>query len=277
VGAVEAPSYLPPGAEGELAADAAGGWPREGALRVSHLTAGYRNGAEPVLCDVSFELPGGGTKLAVVGRTGSGKSTLLLCLLRLVEPTGGVVSIDGVDTSKLGLNRLRGAVGVVPQEQATFSGTLRDNLDPNGAQSEAALTDALSAANLQHLAPMLDVPLGPSRGPQLKLSVGQRQLLSIARALLPPRRRLVLMDEPTSSIDAGTDALVQKLLRDHFSTTTTITVTHRLRTIERADRVLVLDKGAVVEFGEPATLLAQPGSALAALVRSGAIERVEAP
>jgi ATP-binding cassette subfamily C (CFTR/MRP) protein 1 len=81
------------------------------------------------------------------------------------------------------------------------------------------------------------------------------------------------MDEPTASVDASTDALMQQLFAEHFADTTTVTVTHRLRTIQRADRVLVLDKGSVVEFGPPAQLLGQPDSALAALVRSGAIER----
>ncbi|CAI5520236.1 unnamed protein product, partial [Closterium sp. Naga37s-1] len=231
------------------------GWPNEGAVRVEGLTVRYRPTLDPVLQDVSFQLLGG-EKCGVVGRTGAGKSTLMLALFRLVQPSGGCILIDGVDTATISLTRLRRNVMAIPQDPVLFGSSLRFNLDPFNQHPDAALWEALDAVQLRGKAGGLQRGLEASMSEfGENFSVGQRQLVCLARAVLH-RSRILLMDEATANVDMATDALIQTTIRRQFAASTVITIAHRLHTIIDADKVLVLEQGRVVQFGSPQQLAA---------------------
>ncbi|KAG5182090.1 hypothetical protein JKP88DRAFT_349004 [Tribonema minus] len=230
------------------------GWPWEGGLEFKGVTMRYREDTDLVLKGVDLTITPG-EKIGIVGRTGSGKSSLLQVLFRMVEVEDGLVLIDGVDTRQMGLSALRSRLTIIPQEPVLFSGTLRSNLDPFDAYSEEEVWAALRAAGLDTLVRGLPEGLNePVAEYGENLSVGQRQLLCMARALLR-RSRLLLLDEATSSVDPQTDALIQKTIRSAFKDCTVLTIAHRLNTITDSDRILVMDDGRVAEFAPPAELL----------------------
>ena len=198
-----------------------------------------------------------GEKIGIVGRTGCGKSTLLSAILRIIEPCGGKVIIDGIDVATIGLRDLRSRISLVAQDCVLFAGSIRSNLDPfSMAASDDVIWDALTAASLRDTVQAmggLDASVSESGG---NLSQGQRQLVSLARALLR-NSRILILDEATSSIDTATDALIQKTIRTSFADSTTLTIAHRIHTIIDSDKILVLDAGAVAEFGPPSDLMLQ--------------------
>ncbi|KAJ5759824.1 Metal resistance protein YCF1 [Penicillium odoratum] len=235
------------------------GWPAQGAVSFKDYSTRYREGLDLVLKNINLDIKPH-EKIGVVGRTGAGKSSLTLALFRLIEPTNGDISIDGLDVSTIGLFDLRGRLAIIPQDPAMFEGTLRDNLDPRHVHDDTALWSALEHARLKvHVAQMegqLDAVIQEGGS---NLSQGQRQLVSLARALLTPSNILVL-DEATAAVDVETDALLQRTLRSSiFSDRTIITIAHRINTIIDSDRIVVLDKGEVAEFDTPAELIKQGG------------------
>ncbi|KAJ9526631.1 hypothetical protein QJQ45_017605 [Haematococcus lacustris] len=257
--------------EEEAAAEVLGkqppaGWPHAGAIEVRDLTVRYRPDLDPVLRSLSFSVRGC-EKVGVCGRTGCGKSTLMITLYRLVEPCGGAIIIDGVDVAAIGLKDLRSRLSLVPQDPVIFSGTLRSNLDPFGAASgDAAIWEAVRRASLTDFVRGLDGGLDAViKEGGANLSVGQRQLLCMARALLRASRILVL-DEATSNVDNATDNLIQATIRSAFADCTVLTIAHRLHTIIDSDRILLLDAGKLAEFESPAVLLQRPGGAFRKLV-----------
>jgi ABC-type multidrug transport system fused ATPase/permease subunit len=191
----------------------------------------------------------------VVGRTGSGKSSLSVALFRMVEPCGGRILIDGVDIGGVPLETLRSRLSIIPQDPVLFSTTLRLNVDPFGAHPPGDVTAALAAVRLDKYP--LDMPISEGGG---NLSVGERQCLCIARALLR-RSRVILLDEATASIDAATDAFLQRAIRELFVGCTLVIIAHRLPTVADADGILVLDRGHVAEVGPPDELLRVPPAA----------------
>jgi ABC-type multidrug transport system fused ATPase/permease subunit len=241
-------------------------WPAAGRITFDDLELRYRPDLPPVVRGLSLEiLPG--EKVGIVGRTGSGKSTLLLGLYRILEPSGGRILIDAVDTSALALADLRSSLAIIPQEPVLFRGTVRKNLDPFGELSDEALWSALDKAESRALVERLPGGLGGVvHDGGLNFSVGQRQLLCLARAVLKGSR-VLLMDEATASVDVATDALIQKTVRETFRDATVLTIAHRLTTVMDADRVMVLEAGRVVEFDDPARLARQRSSSFAALLR----------
>ena len=173
---------------------------------------------------------------------------------------GGSVRIDGVDTSTIGLDRLRRAVAVIPQDPTLHKGSVRHNLDPFGEHTDEQLAQALARTALP--AEMLTAEVEKSGS---NLSSGERQLLCFARALVQQRSILVL-DEATSNLDAESDSRIQSLLRRDFGRVTLLTIAHRLKTIIDYDTVLVLSKGRLVEQGSPAALLERPEGTFTAMV-----------
>jgi ABC-type transport system involved in Fe-S cluster assembly fused permease/ATPase subunit len=220
----------------------------------------YRHDARSVgLRDVSFAAPPGSTT-ALVGPSGSGKTTAVRLAMRLIDPQGGCVRIDGLDMRQAKQAALRQAVALVPQDVALFNDSLYANIafSRPGATREEVRT----AAEAAELGPFIDsLPNGMStmvgeRG--LKLSGGERQRVGIARALLADPRVLIL-DEATSALDGPTEAAIQETLRKVRAGRTTLVVAHRLSTIVDADQILVLRRGKIVERGTHAELLAKTG------------------
>jgi ABC-type multidrug transport system fused ATPase/permease subunit len=248
------------------------GWPAQGAVTFKDYSTRYRPGLDLVLKDISLDIKPH-EKIGVVGRTGAGKSSLTLALFRIIEAAGGSISIDGLDISTIGLSDLRGRLAIIPQDPAMFEGTLRDNLDPRHVHDDTELWSVLEHARLkEHVAQMdgqLDALIQEGGS---NLSQGQRQLVSVARALLTPSNILVL-DEATAAVDVETDALLQRTLRSSvFQERTIITIAHRINTIIDSDRIVVLDKGRVAEFDTPANLIKRGGKFYELVKEAGLLE-----
>jgi len=201
-----------------------------------------------------------GERVALVGPSGAGKSTVLALLLRFYDPQSGAVRIDGVDLRQMAPRALRGLMAVVPQEPVIFAASVFDNLRygrpaATRAEAERACEQAYAAEFVARLPQGLDTPLG-ERG--VTLSGGQRQRLSIARALLADRP-LLLLDEATSSLDAESERMVQQALEALARGRTTLVIAHRLATVQHADRIVVLERGAIAAQGTHAELMRQGG------------------
>ncbi|KAJ7785936.1 hypothetical protein B0H16DRAFT_1681200 [Mycena metata] len=243
-------------------------WPASGKLSVEKLSAKYSADGPKVLHDVSFNIESG-ERVGVVGRTGSGKSSLTLALLRCIF-TDGNVYYDGVQTSSINLDALRSNITIIPQIPELLTGSLRKNLDLFEQYDDATLNSALRAAGLFALQRemdegkiTLDSEISSGGG---NLSVGQRQILALARAIVRGSKLLIL-DEATSAIDYKTDSVIQSSLRNELpKDTTLLTVAHRLQTIMDADKIMVLDAGRIVEFDTPKELLKNKKGMLRALV-----------
>jgi subfamily B ATP-binding cassette protein MsbA len=219
----------------------------------------FAYGEKEVLTDVSFASRAG-TVTALVGSSGSGKSTVAGLAASFRVPTRGVVRVDGHDLRSVRLESYRRHLGVVLQDEFLFEGTIRDNiLFARANASEADLLAAVRAAHVSEFTDRfgegLDTLIG-ERG--VKLSGGQRQRVSIARALLADPRVLIL-DEATSSLDTESEALIQQSLAGLLSGRTTLVIAHRLSTIRRADQILVLEGGRIVEHGPHDVLIAAGG------------------
>lgn len=216
-------------------------------------------GTESALNGASFIAKAGETT-ALVGASGAGKSTVFNVLTRLVDPASGQVSVGGVSTASMELMELRALFSVVTQDAPMFDDSLRDNIVLNTAGiADETLGEALSAAHLADfvgtLPQGLDTPVGP-RGSLL--SGGQRQRVAIARALVR-NAPILLLDEATSALDAESEVRVQQALDDLSTGRTTLVIAHRLSTIRRADRIVVMDKGRVVDQGRHSELMERGG------------------
>ncbi|KAL9964349.1 hypothetical protein ACROYT_G027978 [Oculina patagonica] len=233
-------------------------WPDAGNIVIEEFDLKYREGLPLVLKQINCDIKPG-EKVGIVGRTGAGKSTLTLALFRILERAGGRIVVDGVDIAKIGLQDLRSRLTIIPQDPVLFSGTLRLNLDPFDSHTDEELWKILEMSHLKSFVSGLEEGLlyPVSEGGE-NLSVGQRQLVCLARALLRKSKILVL-DEATAAVDLETDELIQQTIRREFADRTVFTIAHRLNTIMDYTRIMVLDKGFMVEFDTPQTLLAQQG------------------
>lgn len=245
-------------------------WPESGELELQHVSMAYRADTPTVLHDISLRLPSG-SKLGIVGRTGSGKSSLAKVLFRTPDVLRGQVIISGRDTSCIPKPSTRAALAYIPQHPYIFHGTLRTALDPLHACTDEALWRVLQDAELA--APMrarggLSAAINEGGS---NLSSGERQLLSVARALLRPAK-IVVMDEATAALSVAADAALQRVLEQRLQCRTTIIIAHRLSTIMTCDLVAVLERGRMKELGNPRELLANPNSEFAALAASSAAD-----
>ncbi|XP_034128605.1 multidrug resistance-associated protein 1 isoform X17 [Drosophila guanche] len=241
-------------------------WPEEGRVEFQNFQVRYREGLDLVLRGVSFNITGG-EKVGIVGRTGAGKSSLTLALFRIIEAAGGRIMIDGVDIAGMGLHMLRSRLTIIPQDPVLFSGSLRMNLDPFEIKTDDEIWKALELAHLKSFVKSLTGGLNQeiSEGGE-NLSVGQRQLVCLARALLR-KTKVLILDEATAAVDLETDDLIQKTIRTEFKECTVLTIAHRLNTIMDSDKVIVLDKGQITEFASPTELLDNPKSAFYSMAK----------
>ena len=219
----------------------------------------YNQGSSEVLHGVSFHARAGQT-VALVGHTGAGKSTIVKLLSRFYDPTGGRITLDGHDLRDVTTPSLRRQLGIVPQEGFLFAGTIRDNIA--FGKPDATLDEVMAAAEAVGADEFItDLPEGydteiEERG--ARLSIGQRQLVAFARALLVDPRLLIL-DEATSSVDIPTESRIERALETLLADRTAFVVAHRLSTIRRADLIVVLEHGDVIEAGTHEQLLARRG------------------
>ncbi|KAJ3942687.1 uncharacterized protein N0V96_006906 [Colletotrichum fioriniae] len=269
------------GGQQDPAAAIVHGWPSRGAIEINDVVASYEQQTHPdtdtdtittrALDGISLSIPPG-SKVGIVGRTGSGKSSLLLALLRLLPLSSGTISIDGVPLDALPLLPLRSVLVAITQDHFVLPGTVRQNLDPLGQVSDADAgvdADAEAGADAENILVSVLTRVGlwdtirdngglEAQFAEEALSHGQRQLFFLARAILRKDvGRVLLLDEATSSVDAHTERMVKDLIRDEFKHHTIIAIAHRLDTVVDFDRVVVLDKGRVVEVGNPRDLLNQ--------------------
>ncbi|EEQ37643.1 hypothetical protein CLUG_01766 [Clavispora lusitaniae ATCC 42720] len=245
-------------------------WPEHGEIDMENVTLRYAPHLPRVIKNVTFHVDSC-NKIGIVGRTGAGKSTIITALFRFLDPETGTISIDGVDISKIGLRNLRQAITIIPQDPTLFSGTIRSNLDPFNQYTDSQIFEALTRVNLispgeresstsggDNQNKFLDIESVITEGGN-NLSQGQRQLMCLARSLLKSPK-VILLDEATASIDYKSDALIQQTIRDEFSSSTILTIAHRLRSIIDYDKILVMDAGRVVEYDDPYTLIANSES-----------------
>lgn len=229
-----------------------------GAIRFRDVAFAYEEGT-PALAGVDLEIKPG-EHVSIVGGTGSGKSTLIKLLCRLLDPDRGHIEIDGQDVAQVTLASLRGSVGVIQQDPVLFHGSLRDNLlFARPEATEAQLREACRAARLDDLIARLPYGLDSSVHEQgATLSSGERQLVAIARLLLMDPA-IVVMDEATSHLDPATELRIEDALRAVSRERTTLVVSHRLDRMTRADRIVVMGAGRILESGTHAELLQADG------------------
>ncbi|KAL6254639.1 hypothetical protein P5V15_013946 [Pogonomyrmex californicus] len=233
-------------------------WPPEGRIEFKGVYLRYAPLEPPVLKNLNFVIYPR-EKIGIVGRTGAGKSSLIQALFRLAD-VDGVIDIDGIDTSQIGLHDLRSKISIIPQEPFLFSGSLRRNLDPFDSYTDDPLWRALDEVELKEMGLQAHIHEGGSN-----LSVGQRQLVCLARAIIRNNPILVL-DEATANVDPRTDELIQTTIRKKFEQCTVLTIAHRLNTVMDSDRILVMDAGSAVEFDHPHLLLEKETGYLKSMV-----------
>ncbi|KAF0026375.1 ATP-binding cassette sub-family C member 4 isoform X1 [Scophthalmus maximus] len=228
-------------------------WPKNGSITFDRVNFSYSASEPLVLKNLSVVFTSR-EKVGIVGRTGAGKSSLISALFRLAEPEGRII-IDDFLTSSLGLHTLRQRMSIIPQDPVLFTGTMRKNLDPFRQHTDEDLWNALQEVQMkavvEELPNKLETVLTESGS---NFSVGQRQLVCLARAILR-KNRILIIDEATANVDPRTDGLIQQTIRDKFQECTVLTIAHRLNTIIDCDRILVLDAGRIRECDEPYVLL----------------------
>ncbi|TAQ85854.1 hypothetical protein B7494_g5813 [Chlorociboria aeruginascens] len=249
-------------------------WPESGEIIFNNVQMRYRENLPLVLSGLTMHVEGG-ERIGVVGRTGAGKSSIVSTLFRLVELSGGNITIDGLDISTIGLHDLRSRLAIIPQDPTLFKGTIRSNLDPFNEHTDLELWSALRQSDLVSAEASLD-DKSPGRihldgiveDEGLNFSLGQRQLMALARALVRGSQ-IIVCDEATSSVDMETDDKIQRTMASGFKGKTLLCIAHRLKTIINYDRICVMDAGVIAELDTPFALYEKGGIFRGMCDRSG--------
>ncbi|BBG99203.1 multidrug resistance-associated protein 11 [Prunus dulcis] len=241
-------------------------WPYQGQIEFQNVTLRYKPSLPAALRDISFTIEGG-MQVGFIGRTGAGKSSVLNALFRLTPICKGCILVDSINIASAPIRDLRGHFSVVPQTPFLFEGSLRDNLDPFQLSDDLKIWKALERCHVKEeveAAGGLDIHLKESG---MSFSVGQRQLLCLARALLKSSKVLCL-DECTANVDTQTASIIQKTISSECRGMTVITIAHRISTVLNMDSVLVLDHGILVEQGNPQALLENESSRFSSFAKA---------
>ncbi|CAK4822124.1 unnamed protein product, partial [Aphanomyces euteiches] len=242
----------------------------EGAIQFKRVQLRYKPTGELVLRDLSFSIRGG-EKIGIVGRTGAGKSSLTMALFRMYPISSGSIWIDGRDVWTVSKHELRRQLCIIPQAPVLFKGTLRQYLDPFGSFDDAMLWSVVSKAGLNKLVGAMPEKLSTELAEKgSNLSVGERQMLCLARALLV-QSKIVVLDEATAAVDHETDVQLQRVITTEFVDATVLTIAHRLHTVMHSDRIMVMDGGRVVEMDTPSALLAREDGAFFRFASQGSM------
>ena len=230
----------------------------KGDIRFDKVSFAYIEGKE-VVHDITFDAPSGSVT-ALVGTSGSGKTTIAGLAASFLNPDSGKVTIDGTDLSTVSLSSYRRHLGVVLQDDFLFEGTIRENiLFPRPDATEEQLQQAVKAAYVNEFTDRFEDGLDTLIGERgVKLSGGQRQRIAIARAILADPK-IIILDEATSNLDTESESLIQKSLNDLMRGRTTFVIAHRLSTIRKADQILVVEDGYIVERGSHQELIDKQG------------------
>ncbi|KAJ7833676.1 P-loop containing nucleoside triphosphate hydrolase protein [Mycena leptocephala] len=246
-------------------------WPSTGTLTFSDFSMKYRDDLPLALKNISFTLQGG-LKIGICGRTGSGKSSSVLALFRGIDQhlvTGKIV-IDGVDISTVPLHYLRESMSIVTQDPFLWHGSIRENLDVTNVCTDSEIWQTLKLVEMYDAVSALEDKLDHLVVDEESFSKGQRQLLCLARALLR-KKRIIVLDESTSSMDHITDEKIRHVVDTQMQGLTVLAIAHRISTIVNYDKILVLDSGSVAEFDNPMVLLSNPESRFARLAATQGI------
>lgn len=240
-------------------------WPKHGEIKYENVYLSYTNSEEYVLKNINF-LAKPKEKIGIVGRTGAGKSSIISTLFRLYD-VEGKISIDGTDTKLLSLDFLRSNISIIPQDPVLFAGTIRDNIDPIREFSDDAIWKAIETSNLKNIVPSLDFEITENGA---NFSVGQRQLICMARAVARSNK-IIVLDEATANMDVETDRLIHETIHKNFDSCTVFTIAHKLHTILHSDKVLVMDKGEIIECDHPDVLLENKDGAFYKMVQKSGL------
>ena len=240
-------------------------WPSEGNISLQDVSLTYYPGGPQVLKKVNLNIKGG-AKIGVAGRTGAGKSSFVAALMRMPDADGKIV-VDGVPIKEINLQQARRCISILGQSPVLFSGSLRKNLDLVEQYQDIDLWRALEDVQLKEFVESLEGQLEYELLEHgANVSVGERQLLCLARVLLQ-QSKIVIVDEPTAHVDPDTEQTIWNVVRDKLRNSTVITIAHRLNTIRDCDTILVLKNGEVDGFDRFDLLMNREGSALAEMAR----------
>ncbi|XP_057667029.1 probable multidrug resistance-associated protein lethal(2)03659 isoform X1 [Diorhabda carinulata] len=241
-------------------------WPSKGEIKYKNVSLKYTNSEENVLKNISFDVEAK-SRIGIVGRTGAGKSSIISTLYRLYNYDGEIL-IDGVELKTLSLKFLRQHISIIPQDPIMFSGTVRSNVDPLDEYTDEEIWKTLHKVQLDSVVPNLRTEVG-----DINFSTGQRQLICVARAIIRKNKILVL-DEATANMDPETELIAQKIINDNFSNCTLLIIAHRLDSVLECEKVMVLDRGQIMEFDNPKNLLKNKTSLFAEMMRNAGMDHL---
>lgn len=242
----------------------------QGELIFNKVSARYNPYSDMVIKELSFRIAPK-EKIGIVGRTGAGKSSLIKMFWHCLKPTSGDIIVDGINIANVDLKDLRREIMVVSQDIALFEGTLRENIDPLCSSSnDEKLLNILKRLDFQHTGfekDGLDMVIESDGG---NLSQGEKQLICFSRTLVN-KRKLIILDEATASIDVKTEESIQKAVEEEFVESTVLIIAHRIQTVMHCDRVMVLKNGVIEEFGKPREMIKQRNSYLKEIYDSSVV------